>query len=307
MKQSLLFPMCSVLAFSLNACSQTQDEFIGLKGPYLGQQPPSMEPKIFALDVVSTDKNEVNSVFTPDGKEFYYSFFSPQRGYTIMVMKENEQGWSKPGIACFSGEFSEVDMFITHDGTRLFYISKRPIERDQPPPRGYQIWVVERLNGEWTNATHLGPEINFGSRQLYPSVANSGALYFNSDKNGFGKGDFFRSEYIDGKYANPENIGNSINTEYDETDPLIAPDESYMIFTSVSRPDGYGSGDLYISFRNTDGSWQEAKNMGQTINTSSSEFAPLLSPDARYLFFTSGRRGNDDIYWVDAKIIQSYK
>ena len=108
-------------------------------------------------------------------------------------------------------------------------------------------------------------------------------------------------------YEEPENLGASINTEYDETDALVAPDESFLIFTSVARPDGFGNGDLYISFRTDDGRWLPAMNLGDEINTSSSEFCPVLSPDGKYFFFTSGRRGNDDVYWVDASIIGRYQ
>jgi len=296
-----------VFILLLTANAQLQEASLQPKGSYLGQKPPSLEPEIFAPGIISTARNEVNSVFTPDGKEFYFSVLNPGRGYTIMVMKERNEGWSKPRIAPFSGDYSEVDMFITHDGKKMFYVSKRPIEKNDAPSRGYQIWVMERRNEEWDNPTHLGLLINFGTRQLYPSLADNGTLYFNSDKNGYGQGDFFRSRYVDGNYTKPENIGGSINTEYDETDPLIAADESFIIFTSVDRPDGFGSGDLYISFRNEDGSWGIAKNMGKEINTLSSEYAPVFSPDGKYLFFTSDRRGNSDIYWVDAKIIQFYK
>ena len=53
-----------------------------------------------------------------------------------MVMKERNEGWSKPRIAPFSGDYSEVDMFITHDGKKMFYVSKRPIEKNDAPSRG---------------------------------------------------------------------------------------------------------------------------------------------------------------------------
>jgi len=90
----------------------------------------------------------------------------------------------------------------------------------------------------------------------------------------------------------------------DETDVLIAPGGSFLVFTAVGRDDGHGSGDLYVSFRDPAGQWLPAINMGGTINTPSSEFCPTLSPDGRYFFFTSRRQGTDDIYWVDAEVIQ---
>jgi Tol biopolymer transport system component len=286
---------------------QAQENSSRLKGPYLGQKPPGLTPVLFALGVVSTDQNEVNAVFTPDGKEFYFSRFDPVRGYTIMVMKEEEQGWSQPRTAPFSGNYSEVDMFITHDGKRFFFISKRPLQKSGPRSPGYQIWVMDRTEQGWANPRHLGPVVNLGTRQLYPTVSRQGTLYFNSNQTEYGKGDFFRSFYKNGSYTKPENLGEAINSTYDETDVLAAPDESFLIFTSVDRPDGYGSGDLYISFRRGKGSWTKAINMGETFNTSSPEFCPMLSPDGKYFFFTSRRQGTDDIYWVDAEIINRYK
>lgn len=103
-----------------------------------------------------------------------------------------------------------------------------------------------------------------------------------------------------------------------------------LIFTS-ERPGGLGSGDLYISFIDEEGNWTKAKHMGDKINTPGSEYCPMISPDGKYLFFTSARRstrripdkpltydnfkkihsrslnGLSDIYWVDARIIQGLK
>ena len=76
-----------------------------------------------------------------------------------------------------------------------------------------------------------------------------------------------------------------------------------MIVSSSGRPDSLGSADLYISFKKEDGSWTNLKNMGSTINSRELDYCPMLSPDGKYLFFTSKRSGSGDIYWVDAKII----
>ena len=66
-----------------------------------------------------------------------------------------------------------------------------------------------------------------------------------------------------------------------------------------------GGADLYVSFRQTDGSWSAPQNMGQRINTSAEEFAPMISADKKYLFFTGSKAGARDIYWVLADVIQN--
>jgi Tol biopolymer transport system component len=97
-----------------------------------------------------------------------------------------------------------------------------------------------------------------------------------------------------------------INTEHNEHDPFIAPDGSYLIFTS-DRLGGFGSADLYICFRRNDDSWSQPKNMGPTINSNEYDYCAILSPDEKYFFFSSSRSGNGDVYWVDAKIIEKLK
>ncbi|MGB3586302.1 MAG: hypothetical protein WBA23_07180, partial [Tunicatimonas sp.] len=78
--------------------------------------------------------------------------------------------------------------------------------------------------------------------------------------------------------------------------------ESYLIFCS-ERPGSIGKGDLYISFKEEDGSWSQAKNMGSTINTKNYEFCPFVTKDGKYLFYSS----NQDIYWVSADIIEQLR
>ena len=166
---------------------------------------------------------------------------------------------------------------------------------------------MDRVGDGWGKPWNLGSPINAAERALYPSITKEGTLYFQSRRQGgYGKTDIYRSQFIHGKYTEPENLGDAINSEHNEGDVCIAHDESYMIVCVSGRPDSYGRGDLYISFRREDGSWTNLRNMGETINTHGTEYCPMFSPEGKYFFFTSSRTGNGDIYWVDAKIIQRY-
>ena len=52
-----------------------------------------------------------------------------------------------------------------------------------------------------------------------------------------------------------------------------------------------------------DGRWSEPTNLGAAVNSEASEYGAMLSPDGRFLFFTSSRTGMEDIYWVSADIL----
>jgi len=302
--------LCTLILTAIGCAEAPQSQSAGdspsLVGAYLGQPAPGTEASLFAPGVVSTDANEVNGVFSPDGMEFFFSRFHPGTGYTIMMMREEQGVWTSPEVAPFSGSCSEVDMFITLDGQRFYYISKRPIEKGADRSRGYQIWVMDREGSGWGEPRHLGSRVNFGTRQLYPTLSRDETLYFSSRGEDDEVSDIYRCRYVDGQFTAPEDIGPGVNSSHDETDALIAADGSLMIFTSVDRPGGFGGGDLYISFHNEDGSWSQAQNMGEGLNSDSDDFSPMFTADGKYLFFTSGRAGSDDIYWVDASVIGHY-
>jgi ankyrin repeat protein len=88
--------------------------------------------------------------------------------------------------------------------------------------------------------------------------------------------------------------------------PCFSPEESFLIFHS-NRPGGYnGLNDLYVSFHKKNGAWSEPINLGKMINSYPSSSAKV-SPDGKYLFFTSIRDGILGTFWVDAKIIAELK
>jgi Tol biopolymer transport system component len=277
-------------------------------GPYLGQSPPGSTPEVFAAGVVSKDRDEVSCAFTPEGREFYFGVFEPGRGYTLLVMTESRSGWGAPRPAPFSSVFSEIDMFITTDGARLFFISKRPAAEGAERSPVYQVWVTDRREDGWDPPRRLGPAVNSGERELFPTLSEDGAIVFGSNRSGgYGGCDIYTASPDGDDFKQPENLGPAINSANDETDALIAPDGDFLVFTAANREDGHGDGDLYVSFRDPNGEWLPAVNMGEEINTPYSEFCPTLSPDGKYFFFTSNRKGTNDIFWVDASVIDSLR
>jgi hypothetical protein len=297
----------------LNGCTRRADS-PGMKGPYLGQVPPSMTPEVFAPETVSTRDDEINAVFSVDGKEFYFSRDTHRdvsragRDYTIMFMKESMNGWTEPRVASFAGDYMNADMFMTRGDGYLLYCSDRPVDMDGPRNEDADIWVVERIEDRWSEPRNLGPAVNSESNEWYPTTTLDGTLYFSSPREGgFGGPDIYRSRFEDGRYLAAENIGAPVNTQYNEGDVFIAPDGRYLIVVSSNRPDGLGSGDLYVAFRKHDGTWTEPRNIGAPVNSDALEYCPMVSPDGKYLFFTSRRSGNDDLYWVDAGVIEKSK
>ena len=96
------------------------------------------------------------------------------------------------------------------------------------------------------------------------------------------------------------------NTEAHEWDPFIAPDESYLIFCST-KPGGFGGDDFYISFKDSNNKWSEPVNLGELINSPASDNRPYVTNDGKYFFYTSSKRGNRDIYWVDARFLDQFR
>ena len=274
-----------------------------LQGEYMGQTKPGLTPIMFAPNFVSTENFVHNGVFHPNGKEFYYTIETRKynRG-TILLSKLEGNEWSKPVPAAIPGTYREVGPFISKDGARLYYASNRPINETDSIGSSLDLWMLERDGDGWGSPIHLGMEVNTDGNDWFPTISDNGTLYFYTHKDR--SGNILYAESENGKYQKGRLIEGVGNGEFYNYDPLIAPDESYLIFSSRGRPDGLGGSDLYVSFKDDQGNWTAPKNMGEGVNSEEGEYAPLLTPDGNYLFFA---RGYGDIYWVDAKLIENLK
>lgn len=160
----------------------------------------------------------------------------------------------------------------------------------------------------------LGPPLNRFQLQYFPVLT--------ADKNNL---IFTRREGVDpqydedivvsrkenGKWTEPALISPLINTANNEGTTAISADGRMLIFTSCMGRKGFGSCDLYVSYKYGE-DWSEPENLGPNINASSWESQPSLSADGRTLYFVSDRpggQGKRDIWvsnfdgesWVQAK------
>lgn len=280
----------------------------GNKNFYLGINTPHDIPEIFAPGIISTEKTELNAVFSADNNEFYFGRYfqegnKPARA-AIWKMKYENGKWGDPHVCVFSDGKSDVNPAISKDGKKIFFGSSR-----ENTWGARDIYVSYRQkDGGWSKAENLGKTVNSPGNDNHPSVTADGTIYFHSDKpGGFGKQDIYRSMFSNGKYSVPENLGENINTEFAECDAFIDPDEKYIIFTSIDRPDSYGGADLYISYKTDDINWTKPKNLGEKVNTEYIDFCPKVSNDGKYLFFSRYKDGTSDIYWVSADFIKKLK
>ena len=270
------------------------------EGAYLREIPPGIIPKKFAPGVISLDdRYEFGTGFSPDGREMFFGVAGATGG-EIRTSRYVDGQWTAPETILSHAEYAFADPFLSRDETRLYFISKRPAEGSTPSPT-HDLWYVRRTGGGWSEPVNLGAPVNTASDEFFVSFTNDGLLAFASNRHepdgtNF---DIYLSQMTDAGFEAPTVLPGSATTGAYEADPFIAPDGSYIVFSSTRRS-GEGRRDLYVTFRLDDGTWSRAVSLGRRINTPGIEFCPFVSRDGRFLFYTS----NEDIYWVDAAVIE---
>lgn len=321
----LVFIPLFIIYFS---CTK-QINSVKITGDYLGEN-PSDSAAIFAEGIISKEYNERDLTVSPDGSEIYFSLKGPAF-YSIITLKRTSGIWSEPKAASFSGNYSDLEPAISPDGSKMFFVSNRPL-KDGAGPKDFDIWYSERTDSGWSAPINPGRPLNTAANEFYPSITKNGKVYFCVRNNmTIGGEDIFYSNFRNGKFSNPINLGDSINTKRDEFNSFISPNDDYLIYTTMGYGEGEGGGDLWISFKNNNDIWSSPKNLGSKINSSFLEFCPSVSPDGKYLFFTSNRsnqnkfseiklnypqiikdlgstlNGNHNIYWIKTGFLENMK
>jgi len=330
---SVCLPACRECPEEQSGCAKCDRIFPELSGPYLGQKPPGQEAELFAPGIVSTGIFTRDIAMTPDGNEIYFGVvFGRYQFYTIMVTKQVDGKWTEPRIAPFCGKYNEMEPAISPDGQKFYFFSFRPLDGEGDPKEDSDIWVMDRVGDGWGEPYNLGPPVNTERSEFFPSVTADGTLYFTRD--GENRSSMvYRARLAEDGFAEPELLGPEVNAARQQYNAFIAPDESYLIYSTALPDDGSGGEDYYISFRDADDRWTGPINMGPKVNTPrGSEHSPFVSRDGKYFFFMAARsrfvdgppegvrtlgellqlhakpeNGSPDIYWIDAAFIEALR
>jgi hypothetical protein len=242
--QRKVFALLLLTLYAVAASAQSSDRN---PAPYASAGPLT-EPKVFGAGIISTGEYDTHPAFTPDGRPLYFLRSTPNFSlWTILVSSFVRGRWTTPEVAPFSGQYSDADPFITPDGSRLYFISNRPVPGKAKPD--LDIWVINKTENGWREPQNPGAPINSSGNEWYPTLSANGTIYFGSDREGGkGRNDIYRSRLVDGKYQPAENLGDIINTQFNEFEPLIAADESFLIFMCGGRAEARGGFDLYIAY-----------------------------------------------------------
>ena len=284
--------------------SSTPAVFPELRGPWLGQQEPGDAPERFALGIVSGhwfNSEHSPAAFSPNGTEVYWT--KAFRGPILYSKLENGL-WTAPQRAPFVSEYGDGEPIFSPDGRRLYFLSQRPMETGVEPGKE-NIWYVEREGDGWSQPRPVDAVVNEYRHHWLFSITDSGTLYFASIReDGYGRHDIYRSPSVNGVHQPPENLGPAINTGETEHTPYIAPDESYLIFSSSGHGLEVGTSfHFLISYRSPDGGWSTPIALDHITASVEQPLCPLVTADGSFLFFI----GSGDSWWTRADFIEELR
>lgn len=241
------------------------------------------------LEAVSSELPEFATTINAEQTELFFNRTNEDRSQMqLMVASATDQGWTQGQALGFSdGTYRDVDPFLSPDGNRLYFSSTRPLH-DSLPGGDYNIWYTDRLPTGWSTPKSVGVPLNSDSTDIFMTMSNTGYAYVLSERNGQRK--LWRSHYRKGHFSKPELLTLFLRGQpVYASNPCIAPDDSFLIVTAKD-PNGEGGANLFVSYHQGE-TWGELINLGPTVNSRYTEFAPGLSKDGRWLYFTSERPG----------------
>ncbi|MFP4663946.1 MAG: OmpA family protein [Bacteroidales bacterium] len=272
----------------------TVDVEITNAGPNINTEYPEYNPMILAdgsrLIFTARRKYVGNPIDESDGKYCEDVWYSDR--------DENGE-WKKSkrfGSPINTKEHDAINGIST-DGQKLYVY--KPVDK-----RGGDVYYSELDGDDWQKPASLGEPVNSEFHESKVSVSYDGKkLYFvsNRPEGSQGKRDIWVSEKTPwGSWGEAENLGPSINTEYDEEGVLIHPDGRTLYFCSKGH-NSMGGFDIFRSVQDSNGNWSTPVNLGYPINTPDDEAFFSIAADGRHAFISSVRPdgyGDYDIYEV---------
>ncbi len=196
-----------------------------------------------------------------------------------------------------------------HDGPIAFsadfkqaYITKTVSKNGKKEEKHIRTYLLKIFHAQIENGKKLKYEPFFLNSKDYsvahPTLSRDNkTIVFSSDMSGgYGGSDLYSCKWEGGKWGNPINLGQNINTSGNEVFPYFANDS--VLFFSSNGLMGYGGLDIFQTNLKADG-WSVPENLKKPLNSSYDDFGVVFSEDLKEGLFSSDRpigKGSDDIY-----------
>jgi Tol biopolymer transport system component len=238
----------------------------------------------------------MDAAFTEDGGTLYVTKIAGRTSYTIVVSQRNAKSWSPPVKVPFSGRWRDLEEALSPDGGTMIFASNRPADSGGKPldayyneryshARGGNLWIVKRTRTGWGTPARLPDAVNANTSTFSPAIDNNKTLYFMRASGPGGHFHIFTARLEHGVYAS-SSLAPFSDMRYADFDPTIAPDGSFVIFTSTRPPTPSHQSALFISFRHGAG-WTVPRDMGTAIDPAGDAVEARLSPDTNKLYYSS--------------------
>jgi Tol biopolymer transport system component len=235
--------------------------------------------------------NDASPAFTPDGQTVV---FARGQGPTRRIYLSHRQAgiWSTPERAPFSDQWMDLEPAMAPDGSYLVFISNRPAKAGgkaldgyfggKPQPgRGGNLWRVNREGNRWGTPVRLPDIVNASPATYSPAVAADGSLYFMRPDPQSHRLRIYFSQFSDGRFQPPILLPlPSSQGVTADVDPAIAPNKSFIVFSSNRKPAAADASDLFLAFA-TPAGW------GPPIHLGPSGQEARLDPNLSTLYFTA--------------------
>ncbi len=206
-----------------------------------------------------------------------------------------------------SGKYDDFAPTETADGSILYFTSARPgtNKKEVIETGGYgeDIFVTHRDSlGHFSTPVPLPPPINSIDDEGASFVTADGQTMFMSlcrRPDGVGDCDIYQSQLVGNVWTRPQDLGRPINSPAWDAEPSVTADGTTMYFSSTRPGSIDGSEDIYVAYKNTDGTWTPPENLGKPINTRFNDRSPFISADGKTLYFSSNGHpgfGNHDLF-----------
>lgn len=280
------FIMCAASVLLAQACQQTSNEPVH----FTNALKDTNTPLLFYPGQVSL-RNTVhyNSSFDDTGDTIVYTRKGEKNRSVASYQNFVDGVFTEPMPIAVDNTFAYGDPHISANGNKVLLSSNRPDQLDSSEGQVSHLWQFTRnANGSWGSPEKLKLEMDYLGGFGYPSLTQNETLYFQyfsaSDRNM----DIFRTELIDGKYNKPTKLPDHISGKEFDGDPFIDRQERFLIFAGFNREGSFGLSDLYISFKRNN-MWSIPINLGSDINSHGYDGSPYVTPDDKFLIFTSSR------------------